>query len=92
MRITDTCPCGAAFSIDYPKSRNLSSATHHVTWLGFHTDCRERGPIPPQLEPSDHPGDAGQLDTMVERAHPDDVASRAELDSRNIGFRHQEST
>lgn len=76
MRITDTCPCGAAFSIDYPESRNLSSAEHHVGWLGFHAVCRERGPIPPQPElptpTTDYPGDAGVLDTML-----------------HIGFRHQ---
>ena len=34
------------------------------------------------------PDREAQLDAMVERAHPDDVSERAELDSRHpIGFR-----
>jgi hypothetical protein len=34
----------------------------------------------------DAPGDVTQADALVERAHPDDVPRRAEMDSRPIGF------
>jgi len=35
-------------------------------------------------DPDPTPGDAGQLDAMVERAHPDDVSQRAEMDLPSV--------
>lgn len=49
-------------------------------WLTLTLEWGRDEPAPT----TDHPGDAGQLDTMVE--HGDHYAGRPEL---HIGFRHQ---
>lgn len=68
MRITDTCPCGAAVTVMPDPYEMTTVIKRHDKWLDAHAVCRKRGPIPlqPEAEPSEHPGDAGQLDTMVE--------------------------
>ena len=50
IQITDTCGCGAAFSLTVPEHQTHTSSEKHRTWLEAHSPCRTALPAPPTTD------------------------------------------